>query len=47
MILPKKVLVMFFSSIAKFFSLSDILGDAINAIANGMLKFWRLIPIFR
>ena len=35
------------SSIAKFFSLSDILGDAINAIANGMLKFWRLIPIFR
>ena len=35
------------SSIAKLFSLSDILGDAINAIANVMLKFWRLMPIFR
>ena len=35
-----------FSTIVKVFSLSDILGDATNAIANGMLKFWRLIPIF-
>lgn len=34
------------SAIAKVFSLSDMLSDAINAIANGMLKFWRLIPIF-
>lgn len=35
------------SAIAKIFSLSDILSDAINAIANGMLKFWRLIPALR
>ena len=35
------------SSIAKIFSLSNILSDTINAIANGMLKFWRLIPMFR
>ena len=35
------------SSVARIFSLSDILGDAINGIANGMLNFWRLIPIFR
>lgn len=35
------------ASIAKIFSLSDILGDTINIIANGMLKFWHLIPIFR
>ncbi len=35
------------SAIAKIFSLSDILSDAINAIANGMLSFWKLIPIFR
>ena len=35
------------SGIAKIFSLSDILSDSINAIANGMLRFWRLIPIFR
>lgn len=34
------------STIVKIFSLSDILSDAINAIANGMLNFWRLIPIF-
>ena len=35
------------SSIAKIFSLSDILSDTINAIANGMIRFWKLIPIFR
>lgn len=35
------------SAIAKIFSLSDILSDAINAIANGMLRFWRLLPMFR
>jgi Zn-dependent protease len=35
------------SVLAKIFSLSDILSDAINAIANGMLNFWRLIPMFR
>ena len=35
------------SAIAKIFSLSDILSGAINAIANGMLKFWRLIPMLR
>lgn len=34
------------ASIAKIFSLSDILSDAINAIANGMIRFWSLIPIF-
>ena len=33
------------SAIAKIFSLSDILSDAIFAIANGMLKFWQLIPM--
>lgn len=35
------------SGIAKIFSLSNILSDAINAIANGMLKFWMLIPFLR
>ncbi len=35
------------TAIAKFFSLSDLLSDAINAIANGILNFWRLIPMFR
>jgi Zn-dependent protease len=35
------------ASVAKIFSLSDILGDTINIIANAILKFWRLIPIFR
>lgn len=35
------------SGIAKLFSLSDILSDTINAIANGMLNFWRLIPMLR
>lgn len=35
------------SSIAKIFSLSDILNDIINAISNGMLNFWRLFPFFR
>lgn len=34
------------SSIAKIFSLSDILSDTINTIAGWMLNFWRLIPIF-
>ena len=31
------------SSIARIFSLSDILSDAILGIANGMLSFWSLI----
>ena len=31
-------------SIAKIFSLSDILSGAINSIANAILNFWRLIP---
>lgn len=35
------------SSIAKIFSLSDILSDTINTIANWMISFWRLIPMFR
>lgn len=35
------------SAITKIFSLSDLLSDAINAIANGILNFWRLIPMFR
>jgi Zn-dependent protease len=35
------------STLFKIFSLSDILSDTINAIANGMLNFWRLIPMFR
>ena len=35
------------ASMAKIFSLSDILSDVINAIANGMIRFWSLIPIFR
>ena len=35
------------SGIVKIFSLSDILRDAINAIANGMMGFWRLFPMFR
>lgn len=35
------------STLVKIFSLSDILSDTINAIANGMLNFWRLIPMFR
>lgn len=35
------------SAIAKIFSLSDILSDTISAIANGMLRFWSLIPMFR
>ena len=34
-------------TIAKIFSLSDILNDTINAIANGMLRFWSLIPFLR
>ena len=34
------------ASMAKIFSLSDILSDTINAIANGMIGFWSLIPIF-
>ena len=34
------------SAVAKIFSLSDMLSDAINTIANAMLKFWRLLPIF-
>lgn len=34
------------SSVAKIFSLSDMLSDAINAIANAMLKVWQLLPIF-
>lgn len=34
-------------TLVKIFSLSDILSDTINAIANGMLNFWRLIPMFR
>jgi Zn-dependent protease len=35
------------AGILKIFSLSDILSDAITAITNGMLSFWRLIPMFR
>lgn len=35
------------SVIAKIFSLSDILNDAINAIANGIMWLWKLLPIFR
>ena len=35
------------SAIVKVFSLSDMLSDAINAIANLTLRFWNLIPIFR
>ena len=35
------------SALARIFSLSDLLSDAINAIANGILNFWRLIPMFR
>ena len=31
------------SSIARIFSLSDILSDAILGIANGMLSFWGFI----
>ena len=31
----------------KIFSLSDILNDAITAIANGMIKFWTLFPFLR
>ena len=31
------------SSIARIFSLSDILSDAILGIANGMLRFWEFI----
>jgi Zn-dependent protease len=31
------------ASIARIFSLSDILSDSISAIANGMLSFWRFI----
>lgn len=31
-------------TIVKSFSLSDILSDAIVAIATGMLRFWSLIP---
>ena len=34
------------AAIAKIFSLSDILSDTINAIANGMIRFWSLLPIF-
>ena len=33
-----------FRAIARIFSLSDILSDAISAIANGMLKIWSLLP---
>lgn len=35
------------SSFVRIFSLSDIISDTINAIANWMLSFWRLIPTFR
>ena len=35
------------SAIVKIFSLSDILSDAINAIANGTLQFWQLLPMFK
>ena len=35
------------AGIVKIFSLSDMLSDAINAIANGMLRFWQLIPMLR
>ena len=31
-------------TIVKIFSLSNILSDAITAIATGMLRFWSLIP---
>ena len=31
------------SAIAKLFSLSDILSDAVSAIANGMLSFWQFV----
>ena len=33
-------------SVVRIFSLSDLLSGATTAIANGMLKFWQLIPIF-
>ena len=32
-------------AIFKIFSLSDILSEAISAIANAMLSFWQLIPM--
>jgi Zn-dependent protease len=32
------------SAIARFFSLSDILGDLFSLISGAMLDFWRLIP---
>ena len=35
------------SGLAKIFSLSDLLSDSINSIANGILNFWRLIPMLR
>ena len=35
------------SGIVRVFSLSDMLSDAINAIANLTLRFWRLIPMLR
>jgi Zn-dependent protease len=35
------------SALAKIFSLSNLLSDAINSIANGILNFWRLIPMLR
>ena len=35
------------SQIFKIFSLSDILNDAIQIIAGGMIKFWTLFPFLR
>ncbi len=35
------------STIARIFSLSDMLSDAISAIVSLILRFWSLIPIFR
>lgn len=35
------------SAMVRIFSLSDILNDAINSIANGIMSFWRLIPFLR
>lgn len=34
------------NAVVRILSLSDLLSGATTAIANGMLKFWHLIPIF-
>lgn len=35
------------AGIAKLFSLSDILSDAISAITYGMIRLWSALPFFR